>query len=63
METTATFEGTTKEELELRILHVENILLNNELEPWESKEYQDVIKEYKMQIDYINEAQEILNTL
>ena len=63
MTTTATFQGTTKEELESRILHIENILLNNELELWESKEYQEVIKEYKMQIDCINESQEILNTL
>jgi hypothetical protein len=63
MTTTATYQGTTKEELELRILNIQNTLLDNELEVWEAREFNDVINEYKIQIECINEAQELLNQL
>jgi len=63
MKATATYQGTTKEELELRILNIENTLLNNEMETWEAKEYNDVINEYKNQIAIINENQQILNEM
>ena len=63
MKTTATYQGTTKEELELRILNIENTLLNNEMETWEAKEYNDVINEYKNQIAIIDENQKILNEM
>ena len=61
METIATYQGTTKEELQLRILNIENTLLNNEMEVWEAKEYNQVISEYKKQIAIIDENQKILN--
>lgn len=57
MKAIATYQGTTREELELRILNVENTLLNNEMEVWEAKEYNEVIKEYKKQIAIIDENQ------
>lgn len=63
MRTIATYQGTTREELELRILNVENTLLNNEMEVWEAKEYNEVIKEYKKQIAIIDENQKILNEM
>ena len=63
MKTTATYQGTTKEELELRILNIQNTLLDNELEVWEAREFNDVINEYKIQIECINESQELLNQL
>jgi uncharacterized protein (DUF488 family) len=59
----ATYQGITREELELRILNVENTLLNNEMEVWEAKEYNEVIKEYKKQIAIIDENQKILNEM
>ena len=61
MKANATYQGTTKEELQSRILIIENTLLNNEMEVWEAKEYNQVISEYKNQIDIINENQKILN--
>ena len=63
MKTTATYQGTTKEELQLRIIYCENVLKNNELEVWEAREYNDVIKEYKKQIEEIEENQKILNQM
>jgi uncharacterized protein (DUF488 family) len=63
MKATATYQGTTREELELRILNVENTLLNNEMEAWEAKEYNEVINEYKKQIAIIDENQKILNNI
>jgi uncharacterized protein (DUF488 family) len=63
MKAIATYQGTTREELELRILNVENTLLNNEMEVWEAKEYNEVIKEYKKQIAIIDENQKILNEM
>ena len=53
MKTIATYQGTTKEELQSRILNIENTLLNNEMEVWEAKEYNQVISEYKNQIAII----------
>lgn len=61
MTTIATYQGTTKEELQLRILNIENTLLNNEMEVWEAKEYNQVISEYKNQIAIIDENQKILD--
>ena len=61
--TTATYQGTTKEDLEKRILEIENDLLNNQMEAWEAKEFNQVIAEYKRQINCINENQRILDTL
>ena len=63
MKTTATYQGTTKEELQSRIIYCENVLKNNELEVWESREYNAVIKEYKKQIEEIEENQKILNQM
>ena len=63
MKTTATYQGITKEELELRILNIENALLSNEMEAWEAKEYNDVINEYRNQIAIIDENQKILNEM
>lgn len=63
MKSIATYQGTTREELELRILNVENTLLNNEMEVWEAKEYNEVISEYKKQIAIIDENQKILNEM
>jgi uncharacterized protein (DUF488 family) len=63
MKATATYQGTTREELELRILNVENTLLNNEMEAREAKEYNEVINEYKKQIAIIDENQKILNNI
>ena len=63
MKTIATYQGTTKEELQLRILNIENTLLNNEMEAWEAKEYNEVINEYKNQIAIIDENQKILNEM
>lgn len=63
MKTIATYQGTTKEELQLRILNIENTLLNNEMEAWEAKEYNEVINEYKNQIAIIDENQIILNKI
>ena len=61
MKTIATYQGTTKEELQSRILNIENTLLNNEMEVWEAKEYNQVISEYKNQIAIIDENQKILD--
>jgi len=61
--TTATYQGTTKEDLERRILNIEKDLLNNQMEVWEAKEFKQVIDIYQKEIDCINEAQEILNNL
>ena len=58
---TTTYQGITKEDLERRILNIENDLLNNEMEVWESREFAQVIKEYKRQINCINESQAILS--
>jgi len=63
MKTIATYQGTTKEELQSRILYIENTLLNNEMEAWEAKEYNEVINEYKNQIAIIDENQKILNEM
>lgn len=63
MKNIATYQGTTKEELQMRILNIENTLLNNEMEVWEAKEYNEVINEYKNQIAIIDENQKILNEL
>ena len=63
MKATAIYQGTTKEELQLRIIYCENVLKNNELEVWEAREYNDVIKEYKKQIEEIEENQKILNQM
>ena len=63
MKTTATYQGTTKEELQSRIIYCENVLKNNELEVWEAREYNAVIKEYKTQIEEIEENQKILNQM
>ena len=59
----ATYQGTAKEELQARILNVESTLLNNEMEAWEAKEYNEVIKEYKSQINQINQSQELLDIM
>lgn len=61
MTTIATYQGTTKEELQSRILNIENTLLHNEMEVWEAKEYNQVISEYKNQIAIIDENQKILD--
>ena len=63
METIVTYQGTTKEELQKRILNIENTLLNNEMEVWEAKEFNEVINEYKNQIAIIEENQKILNEM
>ena len=63
METIVTYQGTTKEELQKRILNIENTLLNNEMEVWEAKEFKEVINEYKHQIAIIEENQKILNEM
>lgn len=63
MKSIATYQGTTKEDLELKILNLENTLMNNEMEAWESKEYNEVINEYKNQIVIIDENQKILNEM
>ena len=63
MKTIATYQGTTKEELQSRILYIENTLLNNEMEAWEAKEYNEVINEYKNQIAIVDENQKILNEM
>lgn len=63
MTATATYQGTTKEDLERRILNIENDLLNNQMEVWEAKEFNQVIEEYKRQINCINENQKFLDTL
>lgn len=63
MTNTATYQGTTREELQRRILNIENTLLNNEMEVWEAKEFNEVMNEYKQQIEEININQQILDTL
>jgi hypothetical protein len=63
MKAIATYQGTTKEELQKRILYIEDVLLNNEMEAWEAKEFNEVISEYKNQIAMIDENQKILDTL
>ena len=63
MKTIATYQGTTREELEMRILNIENTLSNNEMEAWEAKEYNEVINEYKNQIAIIDENQKKLNKM
>ena len=61
MKTVATYQGITKEEIQAKIIYCENILKNNELEVFEAKEYNSLIKEYKEQIAEIEENQAILN--
>lgn len=61
MKTVATYQGITKEEIQAKIIYCENILKNNELEVFEAKEYNSLIKEYKEQIAEIDENQAILN--
>lgn len=61
MKTTATYQGTTKEEIQSKIIYCENVLKNNELEVFESREYNSLIKEYKEQISEIEKSQLILN--
>ena len=62
MKNTATYQGATKEDLEARILYINNTLLNNDMEGWESKELAEVLREYKSQLKCIKEAQKILDT-
>ena len=59
----ATYQGTTKEELQARILNIKSTLRNNEMEAWEAKEYNEVIKEYDSQINQINESQKLLDEM
>ncbi|MBK8807782.1 MAG: hypothetical protein IPO21_14505 [Bacteroidales bacterium] len=61
MKNQATYQGTTKEQIELIIINIEYTLLNNEMEVWEAKELNEVINEYKNQIAIIDENQKILN--
>jgi DNA-binding transcriptional regulator/RsmH inhibitor MraZ len=63
MKATATYQGITKEEIQAKIIYCENVLKNNELEVWEAKEYNSLIKEYKEQIAEIEENQAILNEI
>ena len=63
MKTTATFQGTTKEEIQSKIIYCENVLKNNDLEVFEAKEYNALINEYKGQIAQIEENQAILNEM
>lgn len=63
MKTTATYQGITKEEIQAKIIYCENVLKNNELEVFEAKEYNSLIKEYKEQISEIEENQAILNEI
>lgn len=63
MKTTATYQGITKEEIQAKIIYCENVLKNNELEVFEAKEYNSLIKEYKEQIAEIEENQAILNEI
>jgi len=58
-----TYQGTTKEEIQSKIIYCENVLKNNELEVWEVKEYKSLINDYKQQIIEIEETQLILNEL
>lgn len=63
MKATATYQGITKEEIQAKIIYCENVLKNNELEVFEAKEYNCLIKEYKEQIAEIEENQAILNEI
>ena len=63
MKTIATYQGITKEEIQAKIIYCENVLKNNELEVFEAKEYNSLIKEYKEQIAEIEENQAILNEI
>jgi len=63
MKAIATYQGTTKEEIQSKIIYCENVLKNNDLEFWEAKEYNQLINEYKEQIAQIEENQAILNLM
>ena len=63
MKSIATYQGTTKEEIQSKIIYCENVLKNNELEFWEAKEYNKLINEYKEQIAQIEENQAILDEM
>lgn len=63
MKATATYQGITKEEIQAKIIYCENVLKNNELEVFEAKEYNSLIKDYKEQIAEIEENQVILNEI
>ena len=63
MKNTATYQGTTKEEIQSKVIYCENVLKNNDLEAWESREYNQLINEYKDQIAKIEENQAILNEM
>jgi len=60
MKKQVTYQGTTKEEIQAKIIYCENVLKNNDLEVWEIREYYQVINEYKSQIDYIEMIEGIL---
>lgn len=63
MTTAATYQGTTKEEIQAKIIYCENVLKNNELESWEAREFNNLINEYKEQIMQIEAAQELLDEI
>ena len=63
MKAIATYQGTTKEEIQSKIFYCENVLKNNDLEVFEAKEYNQLINEYKEQIAQIEENQAILNLM